>query len=567
MKKTLLILLVLGLAVAMVPGCGGSKRKKRTRRFSSDPNEAVVERMIAAMDDLTAELKGVTDADSAAQAAPKVAEIVARGEKLQIEGEAMFEEIDEETQDALEEKYADKMDAASEALYTQVMRIVDDPELLAPLEEALAPLLGHLGMSADGDDWTDDEWSDDERSDDEWTTVAADVTDSPAYEAGASMVEKMLATVDDLRSELASVQNSRSARMAASRVEVLVAEMEAMEAQFDIMSEEWDQSVENALEARYMGDISDAFDGMVMELERIIDDPDLFDPLREALAPALEEFGLDAPDLPAGNGAVTPPADTDVTGSASYEAAAAMIDEFLDVTDDLGDELAGVQDARSARLAGPRIEALVDVIETMDERFDAMEDSVDEATEDALEARYADAVDESFGTMYSELERIVSDPELYEPLAGPLQPLLDQFGFEAPSLPADNGSVSLPSDTDDPVPAGLTDAATLAKAESMVEDMITTIADINAALTTATDRASAEAVAPRVESLMADLNALSERSDAVFANMDQASQAAIETKYTAELEEVFGEFMEQMMRVSMDPEIAEPLQDAFASMN
>ncbi len=544
MKKAFLTLLVLALVASMIPGCG-SERKKRKRRFSSDPNEALIERMIVAMDDLTAELKGVTDADSAQAAAPKVAQLVAKAMEIQAEGEATFEELDEETKNALEEKYAEKMDASSAALDAEMMRVLADPELLVPLSEALAPFLG--GDEIDVRDLPD------------VPTGDADVTSTEAYQSGATVIEAALGVIYELTSSLAAVEDERSAQLAGPRIEGLVARFEAMTEQLEDMEDQWDYATDTALKARYEGDIETSVEAMMMQLERITDDPELFEPLRGPLTPVLDEFGIDAPPhanyVPDDN-AVIPPS-SNVSGSLSYDDAAAMIEEVLAVMDSLDSALALATDAQSAQAVAPRVQALVTEMESLEARFDAMSDAVDEATEDALEAEYSDAVDAAFESVFAQLERVAADPEVYAPLAGALDQVMDEFGIE----PA---AATGPSYTDGAM--DIANAATIAKAEAVVEEMLSTLEELNTVLATVTDGPSAAAAAPQVELLLGEVNDVSDRGDAVFNNMDQASQDAIEAKYATELETVMTEFMEQMMRISMDPELSEPLQAAFESM-
>ncbi len=102
--------------------------------------------------------------------------------------------------------------------------------------------------------------------------------------------------------------------------------------------------------------------------------------------------------------------------------------------------------------------------------------------------------------------------------------------------------------------------------EAILEDMIATMTEMVDVLETVQDPASAEAAAPKLEALVTELNAIEARMEAI-GDPDPAKEDALMAVYEEPMQDVFDGFMEQMMRLQMEPELFEPLAEVFMQMN
>ena len=132
MKNTLLMLVVLGMAMAMVSGCG-------------EPSFAqLADRKFVLMKDMNRTLATVKDAGSAQRAVPKVERLVAQLEELdaqaeQYDGLAEISQMDEGAQKRLLAKLGESR-AVQDQFDAELSRIEADPELSTPLVGVLPGL-------------------------------------------------------------------------------------------------------------------------------------------------------------------------------------------------------------------------------------------------------------------------------------------------------------------------------------------------------------------------------------------------------------------------------------------
>jgi len=99
--------------------------------------------------------------------------------------------------------------------------------------------------------------------------------------------------------------------------------------------------------------------------------------------------------------------------------------------------------------------------------------------------------------------------------------------------------------------------------ENAAKDAHATMNDFVEVLEGITDKASAEASKEELRALGERMNAVQERMDALE-DPSEEQVAALEEKYP--MEEVAGQMMSEMLRVSMDPEIGPVLQDAMGAL-
>lgn len=99
------------------------------------------------------------------------------------------------------------------------------------------------------------------------------------------------------------------------------------------------------------------------------------------------------------------------------------------------------------------------------------------------------------------------------------------------------------------------------KYESAMEDQIGYMKEMNSILASVKDDASAEAARPRIEAVVEKMNALAERMQKI-GKPSKEREAELKKKYEAQLKEVTGELMGNMMKLMSHPE----LQEAFKGM-
>jgi hypothetical protein len=137
MKKTLLMLIVLGLAVMTLPGCGGDKDSKTGKGGDAAPvlatNDAKAEKMIALMGELNEVLASATDRASAEAAAPRAIELLEEIDVLGDELDAITEAMPEEESEAFMAKYEEPMMEAFGGFMGELMRIGMEQDLAEPL--------------------------------------------------------------------------------------------------------------------------------------------------------------------------------------------------------------------------------------------------------------------------------------------------------------------------------------------------------------------------------------------------------------------------------------------------
>jgi Skp family chaperone for outer membrane proteins len=101
--------------------------------------------------------------------------------------------------------------------------------------------------------------------------------------------------------------------------------------------------------------------------------------------------------------------------------------------------------------------------------------------------------------------------------------------------------------------------------DKVMRDTIDMMKEMTTLMSKITDEASAEANAPKLAELSKKFEALQERQEAV-GDPNEEQEAALKTKYEAEMQEVVEPFMKEMLRIAMNPALAKHLEEAMPSM-
>ena len=117
-----MMLVVLGLAVVMVTGCG-SKQDNLTKKA------------ISSMDKLAGILAGVKDKASAEKAVPKLEKLGEQLKSLKKEMDAL--ELSDDDEQAMQDKYEDKLKKVGEKIDAEMERIVGIPDAVAVIMPAM----------------------------------------------------------------------------------------------------------------------------------------------------------------------------------------------------------------------------------------------------------------------------------------------------------------------------------------------------------------------------------------------------------------------------------------------
>ncbi len=535
MKKAILILIVLGLAGMTLPGCGGGGRGTG-RVFSSDPNEALVQRMLATMEDLNAELATVTDGPSAAAAAPRIETLVTRMSEL---GEEL-DQMDEETSDALEEAYADRIDAVAEVFGEHLERIMSDPAMAEPLTEAFAPMFNVTPEPVDytpessfpGPDMPEGDMPE---GGDTVSTPTDNEPTSPAVDAGDS---PFALAPGDLTLETGEFYDEHPFQADAGQA--ITAEM---------TSSEFDTYLIVVSPSGEVWENDDFGSTSVSHLELIADASGTW--LLVATSYQAGETGNYAVDLDVSDAAPTLTPDTSGNNSSATDTPATSGEGEVSVSGELASGDSTLTDGEFFDAYTFNAQAGQSMaVEMTSSEFDTYLIVVSPSNEVWENDDYG-------STSVSHVEFTADASGEWRVMATSYSG--GETGDYAITVWLDGEVVTrLTPAASSPMPAGISPA----EARSLVVEMIDTLEDLTSTLAMVTDGQSATQAAPRVETLVASMNSMAARLDTI----DAATSNALEAEFAAQVDAIGSEFEAQMMRISQDPELLGPLQQAFSQM-
>lgn len=101
--------------------------------------------------------------------------------------------------------------------------------------------------------------------------------------------------------------------------------------------------------------------------------------------------------------------------------------------------------------------------------------------------------------------------------------------------------------------------------DKVMRDTIDIMKQMTDVMAKITDEASAEANAPKLAKLGEQFEAIKTRQEAV-GDPNEEQEAALKTKYEAEMQEAVDPFMKELFRIAMNPKLAKHLEDAMPSM-
>ncbi len=99
--------------------------------------------------------------------------------------------------------------------------------------------------------------------------------------------------------------------------------------------------------------------------------------------------------------------------------------------------------------------------------------------------------------------------------------------------------------------------------ESLLVAMIDTIEEMTDLLATVTDKASAEAIVPELKALVVQMNDL-EAAMGEIDETDEEINTLLDEKYAERMDAALEAFMDELMRVALDDDVADTLEAVFA---
>ena len=102
--------------------------------------------------------------------------------------------------------------------------------------------------------------------------------------------------------------------------------------------------------------------------------------------------------------------------------------------------------------------------------------------------------------------------------------------------------------------------------EAAMNDMIASMEKLNTILDGVQDEASAKAAKPKIEALSKQMDALGQRMEKL-GEPSEAQQKELTAKFGKKMEKLGPKMIGNMMRISMNPQFAEHLQEAMKGMN
>jgi hypothetical protein len=98
--------------------------------------------------------------------------------------------------------------------------------------------------------------------------------------------------------------------------------------------------------------------------------------------------------------------------------------------------------------------------------------------------------------------------------------------------------------------------------DSLMQDAIAKMKELNTVLAGITDEASANAAKPKLQAIDADMKKIKDQDDKL-PKMTADEKKALETKYAKDMEAVSGDLFGNLMRIGMDPKLGPILKDAM----
>ena len=99
--------------------------------------------------------------------------------------------------------------------------------------------------------------------------------------------------------------------------------------------------------------------------------------------------------------------------------------------------------------------------------------------------------------------------------------------------------------------------------ESLAKDMMAKMQEFADVLKTVKDESSAKSGATKIQAIVADMQKLRKQADELGKPTKEA-EAEMEKKHLDEMTKIQGEIVKEMMRIALDPKLAEPIQKAAA---
>ena len=101
--------------------------------------------------------------------------------------------------------------------------------------------------------------------------------------------------------------------------------------------------------------------------------------------------------------------------------------------------------------------------------------------------------------------------------------------------------------------------------ESLAKDMMTKMQQFADILKGVKDESSAKAGAAKIQTLAGEVQKLKKQADEIGKPTKEV-EAAMEKKHSAEMTRIQGEIGKEMMRISTNPKLLEPIQKAMAEL-